>query len=301
MLMNWVDATKAFIEIANYQSFSEVARRNFSSVSSLSKKIAWIEEQLGVSLFNRTTRHVTLSPDGERYYPRAQAWIDELSAMQSLMQDSNNDITGEIALTCSSAYGEEFITPFMVDFKLRYPLVKLRCIYTNDYLDLRLNNLDLGVQVSEPDKETYNYLLAGNVRRGLFATPEYLKKYGTPKKPEDLVHHQCLLHSDIRYPLSWSFKDNIRVPISGDVETNSVYALLQMCLANQGILYSSFMRCEKYLETGELVNILNDSIEKYWPVYLVTLNTVYPKKRVKVFVEELAQHLRDVGAVEQLE
>lgn len=293
-----LDLIVSFASAARHASFARAARELALSPSAVAKNIARLEAQLGMRLFHRTTRQVTLSQDGEDIYGRCQRILEDMESLEGAAADARSGPRGTLRIDMPVTYGRLFVQPVLIELMTRHPALKIDARFSDQVVDIVKEGLDAAVRIGPLADSS----LVGRVFDQQFvwtyASPAYLEHHGRPGSPEELAKHCCLL---FRLPSSgrdrpWQFRAGKRdfslLPESG-VRLGEGEALVQAAAAGLGIVQVPTYLAEQEAKRGELVEIL----EKYRPSPL-PISLVYPSNRhVPSRVRALADALAERYAV----
>jgi len=254
---------RCFLEVAASGSFAEASRRLGLSTSATSKAVARLEDELGVRLLHRTTRRVSLTPEGERVRDGAASPVGELEALAAELADGLAGPRGRLAITVPAAWGRVWLTPRLPRFLARYPAVRLELSLADRAADLAGEGFDVAVRTG-PLGDSQSL-----VARRLFgepmvtcASPAYLAERGIPQRPDDLAAHDCLNHRT-RFtgrPYPWRFAgggDTAREwPVEGRFICDDGEAVARAAIAGVGISQMPLFLAESALADGRLVELL---------------------------------------------
>ena len=229
-----------FVQVAQVLSFSEAARQLSMSPSGVSRAVQRLEERLGVRLFHRTTRSLSLTPDGAVYFERGLQILAELDEVELELGQTQSVPKGTLRVDLSTALGRIHIAPALSEFVAQYPQLQVKVSLSDRLIDLIEEGIDVSVRVgSSPESRLIAYPLA-KAPFVVCAAPSYLKRYGKPKAPADLNQHNCI---NFIYPKSgrffeWQFQCNgedFEVSVSGNLAFDSTEAVLEAVIAGAGI------------------------------------------------------------------
>jgi DNA-binding transcriptional LysR family regulator len=285
-----------FVLIARLGNLSAAARALDVTPPAATKRLAQMEERLGVRLVNRTTRSVSLTSEGEIYLQHATRILAEVREMEDAVSSSRSAPRGLLRVNATLGFGRTTIAPLVSEFAKRYPDVELQVEVTDRPLDLVENGFDLAVRFgSLPDKRVNARRIMSN-RRFLCASPTYLERHGTPSSLADLAHHRCIIHrqNDDAYGI-WRFMQSEHgeaVKVHGMMSSNDGDIVLGWALDGHGIVIRSEWDLAKYLESGRLKVVLPD-----FKLPRADLFVFYPSRhnqpvRVRTFIDFLVEHFR---------
>jgi DNA-binding transcriptional LysR family regulator len=273
-------------------SLSAAARELRISTAVVSRKIAALEARLGVRLLNRTTRRIALTDEGARYHDACVRILAEVEEADAAAAARRIEPQGVLKVALPAAFGHLHIAPLVPRFAERYPKVQLSLSLSDRAVNVVEEGFDLAVRIAElEDSSLAARKLAPN-RRVVCASPDYLRRHGTPRTPQDLLEHNCLTATDLQ--MSWEYLGPDGKP--GSVRVCGRYAcdnwevLREWAVAGLGVALKSTWDVRQHLEDGSLVPLL--------PGYTfggdVAIYAVYPHRRYlpakcRVFIDFLAE------------
>lgn len=293
-----LSVVQTFVEVVRQGSFAAVARDRNLDPSSVSRAIASLEKELGIRLFQRTTRQLSLTEAGTVYFERMEPLVSEMKEAIAAAKEVSNHPRGTLRITASVSFGLACIVPHLAQFESRYPDLSIDLVLTDSVLDLVNERLDIAIRLG---KMTDSTLIAHRLMPTQYfvcASPSYLKQKGHPRQPQQLSQHECL-----RFPLDgfrtkWWFEDRRgqkqgreAIAIQGKIVISNAIALRECTLAGMGLSLLPNWLIQSHLEAGSLINV--------FPHHAVTATDfetaawfVYPSKsylplKVKVFTDFL--------------
>ena len=187
-----LQALEAFLSVAAAANFSKAARTLDVAVSSVTRRIDGLEVELGAKLFNRSSRRLTLTDAGEALLPRARHILSEVAETKGAVLSFKVEPQGVLTVTAPSSFGSRHIAPAAASFLKRYPKIEIDLHVCNEIVDLSNERVDVAIRMGIlPDSNLLATHLAPQ-RRIAVASPDYLARFGMPKRPDDLLRHQCL-------------------------------------------------------------------------------------------------------------
>jgi len=288
-----LDSMALFARVVEAGGFSAAARELGLSKASVSKRIARLEDRLGVRLLNRTTRRLSLSEAGEAFYAGCRRMVSEAEAAEQTVTHLAAAPRGTLRVNAPMSFGQLHLAPALATFLERYPELAVDLVLDDREVNLVQDGFDVGVRI-KPLRDSS--LIARRLAPShalLCAAPAYLRAHGAPARPEDLTRHACLLYSYQSEPGVWLLTGpdgERRVRVSGRLRANNGEALLEAAVAGFGLaLLPSFIVGEA-VRTGRLHPVLNG-----WRAGdPVSIHAIYPAGRnlspkVRVFVDFLAE------------
>ncbi|SOY67972.1 LysR family transcriptional regulator [Cupriavidus taiwanensis] len=293
-----------FLRVLDLGSISAAARSLDLSVAVASQRLQRLERELGVRLLHRTTRRLHATPEGAVLAEQGRALVDDLEALGASLRQAGTGITGTLRVTTSSSFGRLYVSPLLPEFLARHPGVLLSVNLSDHVLDLVSAGFDLAIRIGALDDSALVARRLANNRRLLCASPDYLRRRGTPRTPQDLARHDCLLlvGSHGRQDV-WRLGDGaggeIAVRVRGRIEANTGELLSDAALAGFGIaLHSAWHVCAD-LQAGRLVQVLPDYPLADTGIYAVMPQRRLVPPRVRAFVDFLAERFGDNPPWEQ--
>lgn len=283
-----------FSLLARYGSFSATARELEVTTPAISKRLAQMEARLGVQLLNRTTRRISLTPEGETYLTHARRILADIDDMEQLVSSAAAEPKGLLRVNATLGFGRSHIAPLISGFIQRHPQVQVQLQLSADPPPLPEDAFDVCVRFGEPpDARVLARHLAPN-RRLLCAAPAYLAAHGVPKGPSDLARHNCIgiRQGDEAYG-NWRLTLGKRteiVKVRGNLSTNDGEIAVNWALAGHGIVMRAEWDVARYLRSGRLTQVLEN-----YRTPSADIHAVYPQRhqvsaRVRAFVDFLATH-----------
>nr|WP_068637145.1 LysR family transcriptional regulator [Thauera butanivorans] len=284
-----------FVLLNRLGSLSAAARALDITPPAATMRLAAMEKRIGARLLNRSTRRISLTPEGEVYLQHAVRLIDELRELDEIVSGNGAAPRGLLRVNAPLGFGRSVIAPLVSTFTARHPDVQVQLEVTDRPVDLIDKGFDLAVRFGElPDNRINARRIMSN-RRFVCASPAYLEKHGTPKKLEDLTRHRCIIHrqNNDAYGV-WRFLVDGRteaVKVQGVLSSNDGDIVQGWALDGRGIVIRSEWDVTKYLESGRLRRILPE-----FALPSADLYAYYPSKknlpaRVRTFINFLVEQL----------
>ncbi|WP_346826123.1 LysR family transcriptional regulator [Serratia inhibens] len=292
--MESLNAMALFVQVATSGSFVAAARQRGLSPSAVSKGIARLEARLQVRLLNRSTRSVTLTAEGARFFERSQAILTQVQAVEDELAQSNILPRGRLRISLPA---ESTMTPLLAGFLSDYPEVSLEMEFTDRFVDVVGEGFDLVIRAGQPADSRLIARRLTPLRSLLVAAPDYLERAGVPQHPEDLVHHACLHYrsSNSGKLEIWQLRgfdpaDFPRLPVT--MVCNNIEA--RVCFARQGLglawLPDYFVRAD--IAAGALVSVLDDYAIRAEALWLLWPAGPYLPPKVRALVDYLGLKTR---------
>jgi LysR family transcriptional activator of dmlA len=286
-----------FVSLATCGSLSAAARELGITTPAVSKRLSQMEARAGLALVNRTTRRMSLTPEGEVFFEHARRILGDIAELDQLLTMSKGQPKGQLRVNATLGFGRLHIAPAISKYVLAYPEVDVQLQLSVNPPALTGDEFDVCIRFGEPaDARVIAKRLAGN-RRLLCAAPAYLAKRGTPASPADLVRHNCICirQGDEAYgawrlaPLRDAAGVAETVKVRGNLTTNDGEIAVNWALDGHGILMRAEWDIERYLASGRLVQVLAQYRTPDADIY-----AVYPQRdqlsaRVRTFVNFLGE------------
>ncbi|AWL07043.1 LysR substrate-binding domain-containing protein [Massilia oculi] len=285
---------RVFVTVVRKGSFAQAAAELGMSAAYVSKRIGVLEEALGVRLFQRTTRRVVITEEGEQAFGRAQAILDSLDELVDEVSERRREPRGRVRMCSSFGFGRNVVAPAIAKLVRAYPALHIRFEVFDRLVDPVAEGFDLDVRIGD---EIAPQLIARRLmanHRILCAAPDYLARHGAPRSLPELSGHQCLVIKERDHPFGvWRLRSRAgeeTVKVSGVLSTNHGEIALRWALDGAGIILRSRWHAQPHLDAGRLVQLLPDFTQEanVWAVYPRRLGN---SAKVRVCVEFLEREL----------
>ena len=282
-----------FTYVVEHGGFTAAAEATQLPKSNISRRIASLEERLGVRLLERTTRKVHVTEIGDIYYRHCRRMLDEADDADLYVEQAMEIPRGTLRVSATVNVGQHLLAPMAAEFISKYPEVQFELIWTNRLIDVIDEGFDLTIRIGALQDSSLVARRLGQWRLFLYASAEYLKARGTPQNPEDLQDHDCLVMSDMRASNQWMLsKGGIteQVVLTPRASVNDFDTLRRMVADGGGIaILPNYMHFGDY--HSRLVRVLDD-----WTGRLTELHAVFPSHRgatpkVRAFLDFLIVRL----------
>jgi DNA-binding transcriptional LysR family regulator len=280
-----------FAKVVGTGSLSAAARDLGMSPAVVSRRLAALEARLGVRLVNRTTRSLHLTDEGAAYYETCTRVISEIEEADAAVSAGRAEPRGILRVALPASFGNQHVAPLVPPFARRYPDVQVALSLSDRTVNVVEEGFDLAIRIADlADSSLAARKLAPN-RRVVCASPEYLRRHGAPRTPDDLVHHNCLATD---FAMNWAYHDPDGKPasvrVTGRYACDNWEVLREWAVAGLGIALKSTWDVRRHLEDGSLVALLPG----YTFATDVAIYAVYPHRRhlpakTRAFIEFLAE------------
>ncbi len=292
--MDKITAIRTFVRVVQSHSFSAVARELGSSQGTVSKRVAALEEMLGIRLLSRSSRELQLTPAGEEYYQHALAMLEELDELESRLKGDISRPRGMLRVAAPVAIGRILLAPVVKEFLETYPDIQLSLSLSDAHVDLLSDGIDVAIRASQLEDSSLvaRHLLANPMVA--VASPGYLQQAGVPEHPSDLTAHACTSYSRFKSSHLWQFhqgEEQVSVQVGGRLQCDNGDTLLELTLADNGIALLPEWMLTAALQSGQLVRVLSAYQARELPINAVYLNRRYVPLKVKCFIDFVKQRL----------
>ena len=292
--MDVFQAMTVFVKVVESGSMTAAARQCEMSTTMVGNHLKALEQRLGVSLLQRTTRRQNLTEFGVQYYRRCVEVLGLVSDSERMAEHAQTQPSGTLRITAPPAFGAERLSPMLSDFTQRYPDLKVEVVLSNQLMDLIEHGFDAAIRLGYPESSALIARPLQDYTLTICASHDYLKRRGTPMTAEDLRDHSCLAFA---YPAGddWRAADKLwkltgpegvmEIPVSGPMIVNSSPALRQAALAGMGVAMLPDVLISEDLKAGTLVPLLQAYQPPSRPMWLMYPQDRYRLPKVRHFVE----------------
>jgi DNA-binding transcriptional LysR family regulator len=295
--MDQLTALHAFCRVVEAGSFSAAAAKLNVSHTVMSKHVRQLESMLGAQLLNRTTRKLSLTEAGKTYYERARRIVDELDEAALAVTQHHATPRGTLRISAPMAFGTLDAAWWLPRFMQRYPDVKVDLVCNDRFVDLIDEEFDVALRLADglPDSTLMTKRLAA-VPNLLVAAPSYLRQHGTPRTPQDLLRHNCLVYMLAQKPNEWVFAhaDDGRqaVAVRGTFQANTSIALRCAALAGTGIAMAPSFIVHDDIARGALMPVLPDYAPPARELFAAYPHNRHLSPKVRAFIDFAADVYR---------
>lgn len=251
-----------FIAVYEAQNFSVVARREGISASQVSRVIHQLEDALGQQLFYRNTRAIIPTESGHLFVRYARAMAGSLEEARRELDERASEPSGTLRINGPVFFGQRHIAPGLAGLSARYPRLSIELVLTDDFIDPHRDAADLIFRIGTLTDSAFHARVFGEQRYYLAASPEYLRKFGAPERPDDLHAHKCLVYRGAYGPNRWLVRQPgsawVHYPVTPLMTSNNAETLLVAALGGMGIVLFPDWLVSERLQRGELVALMPD-------------------------------------------
>jgi DNA-binding transcriptional LysR family regulator len=238
--MDKIECIRIFVETAQLNSFTATANKLDMTQSAVSKKIAWLENDLAMTLFQRNSRKISLTHAGKDYLTYCVRFLEEMSAIESQLKRETESVEGELKISAPSAFSSMLLSELLQTFIEQHPGIRINLSVDDRIINLNEHNIDVAIRASQLKDSGLKarFLFNNNVQ--YFASPNYLHKHGIPEHPQELNKHHCLTYSLMSPANEWRFTDKNRqfssVKVNQIFTSDSPEMLLKMARQGLGVV-----------------------------------------------------------------
>lgn len=286
----------AFVQVGQSTSFTEAARRLNISASGVSRSMSRLEERLGARLINRTTRHLSLTPEGALYFERCRQILKSLEEAAEALGESRNASEGRLSVRLPKSFGRALVIPALAEYSVRYPKISLDIRLANGVADMEEEGIDVAMHLGQPRDAHLVARKLCSINYVLCASPDYLRRHGTPRRLSDLANHRCLTYIQPRTNTyrDWELTEKgatVAYKPQGVLNVDDVHALLEAAIHGAGIVYCMDFLIRKPVAARSLRVVLPKLAHEGPPAYIVAPPHRYRIRRVREFIDFLFEIL----------
>jgi len=288
--MKW-QGINEFVAVAETQSFSLAAKNLNISTAQVSRQISALEKRLKVKLFYRTTRKVSLTQEAQLFYQHCRHLLDSLDTAEQAISNLQSSPQGKIKLTVPVTYGEQKILPLVNDFVALHNEIEVTTELTNHRVDLIDGGFDIAIRLGQLQDSTLIAKRLSQRFNYVCATEDYLQAHGQPHSLSELKHHNCLLGTRDYWRFIEQGKEKT-VRVKGNLRCNSGLSLVDAALKNIGIVQLPDYYVQTYIESGQLMTILDQFREPAEGIWAVYPQNRYMSPKIRLLIDHLTKHLQ---------
>jgi DNA-binding transcriptional LysR family regulator len=295
-----LDTLRIFVKVAEQASFTRASEQLGLPKARVSAGVQQLEAEFGTRLFQRTTRTVRITPDGELLLERCRALLADAEELQALFQTSPSALRGRLRVDLPNIMARNVVIPRLPEFLAAHPLLEFELSTTDRRVDLVHEGFDCVVRVGALQDSGLVARPLGLLRQVNVASPAYLQRWGVPRTLADLEHHQLIHYAPTlgAAPRGWEHQDGQGggwrfYPMRGAVTVNNTDAYQAACLAGLGLIQAPELGVRALVAQGLLVCVLPDHVAEPMPVSLLYAHRTHLPKRVQALMEWLGAVLRE--------
>ena len=292
--MDRFEGLRAYVRIVELGTFTAAAKDLRIRQATVSRWIAELEDELGVQLLDRTTRTVRMTHAGERFYDRARALLGMWEEATAAAREEHEEVSGRLRVSVPVVFGQRFLTPNLGKFLSKYPGLELEMQFSDRYIDLVEEGVDVALRVGTPIDSDYRARTLATTPRRIVAAPGYLAAAAPIRHPQDLAKHVCLLHSGLDNRVTWRFsrdEESFRVEVGGRFRANHSETLLSLARQGHGIVLLASWLVDDAIERGELIEVIQEYRAPSAPIQALFASKRHTPGNVEVFIGYLQELL----------
>lgn len=293
--MDHLKVLQTFLDVAKSESLSVVAREEGITAAMVGRRVDQLEDKLGVKLFKRSTRKITLTPEGTTFFEHVQGILNELHAAEEAISVGAKNASGRLILSAPTAFGRRHIAPHLPGFIKTYPNLSVTLLLSERLVDLKNERVDMAIRIADlQNADLIANRLARN-QRVVVASPAFIERHGKPIALSDLSRFNCLVTAtEAGLSDTWTFRnmrsadhepENVSIKVSGHLHCNDGEVLTHWALAGHGLAWrSSWEICEE-IRNGRLVEVLPQYAIAGNDIYAVYADRKFLPAKVRLFIE----------------
>lgn len=283
---------QVFTQIVERETITAAATHLQIAKSAVSRRLSELEERLGVELFHRSTRKLSLTDSGRELYHRCIQIMDEIAEAESSVRESHQDIRGKIRIAAPLSFGLMHLAAAIIDFKKEHPGITFDIDFNDREVDVIQEGFDVAVRIANLKDSSLIARKLVELSTVVCASPEYLNLHGEPKTPDDLKQHDCITYSYLTRPDQWDFLDKegklISVTVNNIIRVNNGEFMRDAASAGLGLIRQPTFIAFKDIAAGKLIPLLQDYKSTTVNAYAVYPPTRHLSQRVRQFIDFLA-------------
>ena len=285
-----------FTKVVELNSFTATGKELRKAKSVISKAIKRLEDTLGVQLLQRSTRRIALTEHGKLFYERCKYMTDNFNEACELMQIKQELPLGTLRIASPSGFASQHLVPAIHAFMQDHPQIKIELLLGQAYEDLFEHSIDIGIRLGQLADSSLKARKLTTRGLRVCASPKYLKKHGSPKHPDDLKNHRCLLYVNSPTGNEWHFHHDhkkIRVRLQSNFMANSSSSLISAALDDMGLIMLPGYLLTQYLKKGDLVSLLDDYCKKDINIYALYNYEKHVPPKIRLFLDFIAERFNN--------
>ena len=294
--MDKLKAMQTFLRIADEGSLTAAARAMEYSLPAVVRSLAALEAHLGVRLFNRTTRRISLTEEGKHYLENCRQVLAAVEDAETTLTAEAAEPAGNLTITAPVLFGQMYVAPAVTRFVQRYDKMRCNVMLLDRVVNLLEEGMDVGIRIGPLEDSSLIAQPLGSIRRMVVASPDYLRRHGLPKHPKDLLNANCVRFSAATGPW-WAFHEGskkFKVAVTGNLDFNQAAPAIEACVAGLGFGMFISYQVAPYLKQKRLKVVLAKFEPPPRPISVVYPHARLLPTRTRVFIEWIKQELQDL-------
>lgn len=295
--MDRFKALQTFLDVAKTESLSAVAREEGVTPAMVGRRIDQLEARIGVKLFKRSTRKITLTPEGSAFFESVREFINDLNAAEEAIAVGAKNATGRLIISAPTSFGRKHIAPHVPAFLAENPNLTLTLHLSERLVDLKNERVDVAIRIADLKNADFIAVKLARNHRMVVGSPSYIKRAGRPQTLAELSRHNCLVtSSEGGLSDTWHFQRDgqpERVKVSGNLHCNDGGVLTRWALAGQGLALRSAWEVSDEIAHGRLIEVLSAYSAPGNDIYAVYPDRKFLPAKVRLFIEFLKRTFGD--------
>ncbi|MGR8918299.1 MAG: LysR family transcriptional regulator [Gammaproteobacteria bacterium] len=294
--MDRFEQMRNYVRVVDAGSITRAASLSHIAKSAVSRRLSELEERLGVQLINRTTRRMTLTEAGQRFYEHCNRLLGELEEAEAAVISQEAALSGRIRLAAPTVFGRRHLGPAIIDFMAEHPAIDFDIEFNDRHVDIVEEGFDLAVRIARLSDSGMIARRLATITAVIAASPAYWDKHGRPRRPAELAEHGCLQYS-YQPAGTWRYRapdgeyDSVRLPVK--MQANNGDFILDAAIAGHGVIRQPRFICHEAIAAGLLEPVLGDYQWLDVAAYAVYPATRHLPQRLREFVNFLAERWGD--------
>ena len=293
--MDRLDIWGIFVVVAEQRSFTRAARQLGRSPAAVTRAVAELEKRLSTRLLNRTTRSVSLTGDGTRYLDRCRRVLAEFAELDAA-STGRQEPHGSLSITAPVVFGRMHVLPIVEEFLTDHQGIDAKLLLVDRSVSLVEEGIDVAVRIGPLRDSSLKAIRAGEMRRGVYASPSYLARQGTPKHPHELTAHSCIAFSAIA-PVTdrWTFhreKGSFAASVKPRLVINTGEAAIDAAVSGIGLTCALSYQVAQHIAAGTLCCVLKEYEPPPLPIHVLHPAGAHLPSKVRLFIDAAVAELR---------
>jgi len=291
--MDRIDNMKSFVRVVETGSFSAVARERGTTQPTVSKQIAALEAYLDTQLLTRSTRKLSLTEAGGRFYAQAQNVLAALAEAEASVGQRQQP-SGVLRVSCPVSFGQLQIMPLIKQFLEQYPKIQLKLSMSDRFVDLAETGVDLAIRIGHVEEHNLKVQQIGVTRRVVVASTTYLQSQPKPQTPKDLTQHNCLIYqpSGSTWVFQTSTGKSVSVEVSGNFQVDNSIAIRMAVLQDMGIAFVPIWLLGDWMQSPDISFLLDNFQPQPLPIQTVCRQGRFTSAKIQCFVDYISQEFK---------